>query len=268
MTFSPRPLLALRDLWVANGGEHLGIVGGPRHFSGYHLGRDRIFSSTGQGGNDYSIQHHRDAGFLTNAASAIDLGRLNGTLKGLQEFSVWLVGQCRADPEAYRDVREVIYSDDGRRVLRWDGYLKRLFPAGDGTGQGDDSHTTHTHISFPRDSERRAKTQLFQPYFKEDIVIVPSLPVPQLVDLPAGRPLLRPDGKTPLINVSRAIVGVYSPAPGPGVGQRYVIITTGGVRQFAVVNTAGLTFRPFADPVPTGAAITKMWLDWVATHPK
>ncbi|HSW42691.1 MAG TPA: hypothetical protein VLM76_09305, partial [Patescibacteria group bacterium] len=205
MTFSPRPLLALRDLWVAQGGVHLGIVGGPRHTSGYHLGRDRIFRTGGQGAADYSIQHPRDKPFLTLAAAAIDLGRLGGTLEGLQDFSRWLVARCRAEPEIMRDIREVIYSPDGRTVLRWDHYLRRLFPAGTGTGQGDDSHLTHTHISFPRDSETRPKVQMFAPYFAEEAaVIVASPPTPQIVDLPAGRPVFRPDGATPLTTMSRA----------------------------------------------------------------
>ena len=229
MTFAPRPLLALRDLWVANGGVHLGIVGGPRHTSGYHLGRDRIFSATGQAGRDYSIQHHRDVGFLTNAAAAIDLGRLNGTLEGLQEFSRWLVARCQAEPEAYRDIREVIYSPDGRTVLRWDHYLRRLFPAGTGTGQGDDSHLMHTHIGFPRDSETRDKLQLFAPYFEEATMLTlggitvtssrrartlrstPLLRAPagtRVLTAPAGRiyPLLGADGEWRLI-IGRTAIG-------------------------------------------------------------
>ena len=165
MTFAPPPLRALARSWVAQGGVNLGVVGGPRHKSGYHLGRDRIFRAGGQGAADYSIQLPRDKPFLTNAASAIDLGRLNGTLEGLQRFSTWLVERCRAETEAYRDVREVIYSPDGRRVERWDNGVRRLFPAGTGTGQGDDSHLTHTHISFFRDSEARPKVALFAPFF-------------------------------------------------------------------------------------------------------
>ena len=270
MTFSPRPLLDLRDLWVANGGEHLGIVGGPRHTSGYHLGRNRIFRTGGQGDRDYSIQLPRDRPFLTNAASAIDLGRLDGELTNLFDFSRWLVTRCQAEPEAHRDVREIIYSPDGRTVLRWDHHVRRSFVGGSGTGQGDDSHRTHTHISWHRDSQNRAKTQLFAPYFEEAAVRVPSPPTPQIVALPVGRTVFRPDGTTPLTTMSRATAGVYSPAPGPLSTQRYVVITTQGTRQIGVVNIAGLTFRPLVtDPATdTGPAVAARWEAWVGTRPR
>ncbi|HSW43931.1 MAG TPA: hypothetical protein VLM76_15650, partial [Patescibacteria group bacterium] len=110
---------------------------------------------------------------------------------------------------------------------------------------------------------------MFAPYFAEEAaVIVASPPTPQIVDLPAGRPVFRPDGATPLTTMSRATAGVYSPAPGPGAAQRYVVITTGGSRQFGVVNTAGLTFRPLVAATDTGPAVTAAWRKWLATHPK
>lgn len=70
-------------------------------------------------------------------------------------------------------------------------------------------------------------------------------PTPKLVNLPSGRQLYKSDGKTPLVKVVPATVDTYSPAGGPLGNQRYVVITTGGVRQQAVVMVAGLTFRPY-----------------------
>jgi hypothetical protein len=95
----------------------------------------------------------------------MDLGRLGGTLTGLQSFSMWLVAEAMADPKKYRDVREVIYSPDGTKVQRWSGIDNLIHT---GPGNGDSSHKTHTHISFFRDSVGRDKVALFAPYFLPD----------------------------------------------------------------------------------------------------
>lgn len=167
MTYAPKTISALASYWVAQGGVNLGIVGNTAHTKGYHLGKDRIYDGSGPGigDADYSVKLARDRAGLTNAASALDLGRLDGKLSELQRFSKWLVAQCKARPTEYRDIREIIYSPDGTAVKRWDNQAKVLYTGGDGTGQGDWSHRTHTHISFFRDSEARAKVQLFQPFF-------------------------------------------------------------------------------------------------------
>jgi hypothetical protein len=166
VTFAPQTLKDLAALWVSEGGVNSGIVGDAPHVLGgtsYHLGLHQLLPSA------YSRQLARDKAGLTDAASAIDLGRLDGSLGNLQKFSVWLVAAVRANQTKYRDVREVIYSPDGVKVLRWDNELKALRIGGDGTGQGDNSHRWHTHISFYRDSEFRDKRDLFAPYFvKED----------------------------------------------------------------------------------------------------
>jgi hypothetical protein len=146
---------------------NLGIVGDTRHIikgTSYHLGKDYLAAGA------YSATLPRDRAGLSNAASAMDLGKLGGSLTGLQKFSVWLVAAVRADPQAYRDIREVIYSPDGQVVRRWDNELKALRVGGDGTGQGDNTHLYHTHISFYRDSEYRPKVALFSAYFEDDIV--------------------------------------------------------------------------------------------------
>lgn len=175
MTYAPQSITAVMKVWTSNGGVNLGIVGNTAHTAGYHLGKDRIYDGPGpgQGDADYSVKLARDKNGLTNAASAMDLGKLNGTLKGLQKFSVWLVEQCKLKPTQYRDIREIIYSPDGTAVKRWDNHAKVLYNGGTGTGQGDNSHRTHTHISWFRDSEMHDKASLFEPYFG---VVTPPTP--------------------------------------------------------------------------------------------
>jgi hypothetical protein len=78
----------------------------------------------------------------------------------------------------------------------------------------------------------------------EELMVVTDR-TPMVVDLPIGLQLFKTDGVTPLVKMSAASANVYSPAGGPVATQRFVTITTSGVAQFAVVNTAGLTFRPY-----------------------
>ena len=166
MTYAPQTLQDLGAYWKRHGGVLLGIVGNTAHTRGYHLGKDRIYdgSGPGQGSDDYSVQHRRDKAGLTNAASAIDLGRLDGSLARLRSFSRDLVERCMADAAVRKDVREVIYSPDGQRVQRYSGEDNKIHT---GPGNGDDSHRTHTHISWWRDSEKRDKRPVFAPYFAD-----------------------------------------------------------------------------------------------------
>lgn len=166
MTYAPRTLSDLLVYWRAQGGVPLGVVGNKAHTKGYHLGRDRIYdgSGPGLGDADYSVQLRRDKAGLSDAASAIDLGRLDGTLGNLREFSRWLVARAQADRWTYRDIREIIYSPDGVKVQRWSGEDNQIHT---GQGNGDSSHLTHTHISFYRDSERRDKRPMFAPFFAD-----------------------------------------------------------------------------------------------------
>jgi hypothetical protein len=167
---TPQTLIDLGSWWVAHGGVNLGSVGNQKHCYGYHLGRDRIFSNCacrpdgscvpGGGAKDYSVQTARDKAGLSSAASAIDLGRLGGNLTNLQAFSDWLAKRCLAGHPTTSDVREVIYSPDGQRVFGFKDGVGSLIP-----GYGDDTHLTHTHISFYRDSESRDKRPLFADYF-------------------------------------------------------------------------------------------------------
>jgi hypothetical protein len=169
MSYAPDTLRELGAFWSRQGGVNLGIVGDEAHQAraSYHNGQDAIDRYGRTATNDYTIRLARDREpYLTNAASALDLGRLDGSLPALQKFSVWLVAECKASAPGTRDIREVIYSPDGKVVKRWDNHDKVLrsgYPVA--TGQGDSSHLWHTHISFFRDSEARDKVGIFAPYF-------------------------------------------------------------------------------------------------------
>ncbi|SCG36952.1 hypothetical protein [Micromonospora halophytica] len=170
MTTAPANLLAVRRLLL----DHLnvdpdtvraddlepgevGIVGDASHRGGYHVGSDRVVT------NDYSVvESTRDSSGLTLDASALDVGmfkvRSAGRTHNLYTFSTWCVAQCVANTADSRDIREIIYSPDGRTVRRWDRLGRRT--------SGDDSHLWHTHFSFFRDSTkaRRDQTPLFRRY--------------------------------------------------------------------------------------------------------
>lgn len=179
MSYAPRTLKELGAYWTAQGGVNLGIVGNAAHTRGYHLGKDRIFdgSGPGVGWNDYSVELARDKAGLSDAASAIDLGRLDGTLRNLRSFSRWLVAQCMASAAIRHDIREIIYSPDGTKVQRYSGVDNKIHT---GPGNGDSSHLTHTHISYYRDSAGRDKVAVFAPYFAAPEETVNSYPVPKV----------------------------------------------------------------------------------------
>jgi hypothetical protein len=183
VSYAPVSIKNLRSYLAAVTGlsaTSLGIVGNTAHKRGYHLGRDRIYDGSGPGvGNlDYSVQLTRDKAGLTDAASAIDIGNFTD----LRKLSTWLVLQCQAGE--CPDIREVIYSPDGKVVKRWDNSVKKLYTGGDGTGHGDDSHLTHTHVSFYRDSESRDKVETFRPFFEPSTG--DEMPAFKVVDLPTG----------------------------------------------------------------------------------
>jgi len=154
VTFAPPTLQAVAKLWTATGGVNLGIVGDTRHATGgvsYHLGKDQLRPDA------YSIvQTARDRAGLSNAASAMDFGRLDGTLANLRAFSKALVAEARRNGPRTSDLREIIYSPDGKTVLRWD--RQRGYNSLPRAGEADDSHLTHTHVSWYRDAEFRDHT--------------------------------------------------------------------------------------------------------------
>lgn len=166
MTYAPASLRNLAAYYAAQGGVNLGVVGDAQHTKGYHLGRDRIYGPDGEGGDDYSIQSARDRAGLSDAASALDLGKLDGSLDALRRFTVWLGEQVITEAPDARDVRDVIGSPDGAIVKCWIAGA-----AGGGmsvvrTNCADSGHLTHTHISYFRDSRARDKQALFQRYLE------------------------------------------------------------------------------------------------------
>ncbi|WBC16941.1 hypothetical protein O7600_08960 [Micromonospora sp. WMMA1998] len=182
MTSAPANLLAVRNLLLTylNVDKNavrdqdlepaeVGIVGDANHRGGYHCGSDRVVV------NDYSVvESTRDRSGLTLYASALDVGtfsvRSGGATHTLRTFSTWMAAQCAANAADTRDIREIIYSPDGRTVRRWDRLGKR-------TG-GDSSHLFHTHFSFFRDSTKagRDQTPLFRRYLTAIGLIAPVKP--------------------------------------------------------------------------------------------
>jgi hypothetical protein len=147
--------------------DEVGIPGDTDHAEGgdsYHLGADQIRARNGR--DRYSVDESpRDRNGLTNYASALDIGwfevRVAGKVHNLRTFSLWLVAQCKAGTVDTRDIREVIYSPDGKTVKRWDRVGRRT--------SGDSSHTLHTHNSYFRDAIKagRDQTAVFRRYLTE-----------------------------------------------------------------------------------------------------
>lgn len=146
MTESPADLIAVQVYVHARTGQPwdaLGIKHATPQGGGYHEGND-LLAAAGRLSSDYSKRESARDRPGTNSASAFDLG---GDFPRFREITLALVAACqRGDPRT-RDVREVIYTPDGKTVRRWDRLGLR--------STGDSSHLSHTHISFFRDSEGR-----------------------------------------------------------------------------------------------------------------
>jgi hypothetical protein len=168
MSYAPATLKAARTLYIdliKGLGYNInplsvGIVGDDSHANSgtsYHLGKDALKAGA------YSVVESSRDRNPTDAAMALDLGwfsiKVDGQTHNLRTFSRWLVDQCEANTADTRDIREVIYSLDGDNVKRWDRLGRRT--------TGDSSHTSHTHISYFRDSESRDKSALIRRYFDE-----------------------------------------------------------------------------------------------------
>jgi hypothetical protein len=127
-----------------------GLVGDAAHSSGgdsYHLGKDQIRARAGR--DRYSVDESvRDQRGLDDYASAMDIGYFKVTTRrgvfDLYDLNAWLIGLCKANDPDTTDLREVIYSPDGKTVRRWDRLGRRT--------TGDSSHLTHTHLSEHRDA--------------------------------------------------------------------------------------------------------------------
>lgn len=167
MTYAPQTLLDARHViqrYTGLPSASVGITPDPKHNGGYHCGWDQRRLVNGKL-NDYSwTESPRDSNHKTNAASALDIGWFTKLTDGrnvsLIEMNHWLVGECLRGAEDTLDIRSVIYTPDGKNVLRWDRLRRR--------SSGDSSHLTHTHISRHRDAENKPIAQLFERFFAKD----------------------------------------------------------------------------------------------------
>jgi hypothetical protein len=224
MTFAPASLLELRAYLqpltgLASGS--LGIVGDAAHATrgvSYHLGEDQLTATA------YSRQTARDRAGLSNAASALDIGNH----PRLRILSSWLLARCRVNAPGTSDVRELIFSPDGSQVLRWD--RERGYDSLPRTGEADDSHLWHTHISWYRDSETRDKVGLFRPFYQggDDVKFIQATGL--------GKKLLRVAGGADIFGFDGVkVTDIENPLGadlqyvGPYAGGYVVIINTGRV---------------------------------------
>jgi hypothetical protein len=131
----------------------------------YHNGQDAITRYGRIAATDYTIRTSRDREpWLSNAASALDIGNFSRNGKTLRGLSMSLVAQARAGLPGTQDMREIIYSPDGIVVMRWD--RERGYSSMPRAGEADASHRWHTHVSWYRDSEYRHKLAPFRHYFE------------------------------------------------------------------------------------------------------
>ncbi|MFF0822418.1 peptidoglycan-binding protein [Micromonospora haikouensis] len=158
--------MQVRSLLITHLGPHglesaeVGVVGDTAHVqqgNSYHLGLPEQ-AATGYA----ATESPRDKAGLSEFASGLDVGTFSvqsgGRTHDLRSFSVWCVGECQRGAADTADIREIIYSPDGKTVKRWDRLGKR--------STGDNSHLWHTHFSFFRDSTKagRDQTPLFRRY--------------------------------------------------------------------------------------------------------
>jgi len=230
MSYAPAPLLQLQTYMKGQTGlsaASLGVVGNDQHDGGYHCGWDRRRISSGRL-DDYSWQESsRDWNHKTDAARAFDCG----PFPRLREMSIWMVGQCIAGTPDTQDIRSIIYSPDGLRVLRWDRLNRH--------SGGDDSHLTHTHFSFFADAEQRNKVSAFRRFFDkngdDDIMFV---------QVAGQQEVYKSDG------FSREHLTSY-PALQAAVAAGYQVIQVGTVADLEAL--AG-PLRSTIPPVPGGGA--------------
>lgn len=161
MTYVPPKLAEVQDYMQVKTGlplAFLGIYPDQNHDGGYHCGWDRRRTTSSGALDDYAWDESpRDWNHKTDAARAFDCGQFDR----LAEMSVWIVQQCEAGAPDTLDIREVIYSPDGKIVLRWDRLGIR--------DTGDSSHLSHTHFSWFADAEASDKLPLFQRFFGDDV---------------------------------------------------------------------------------------------------
>lgn len=160
MTYAPEGLLADRREFQKHtnlSNSALGIVRDEWDTS-YHVGKRWL-----EAGSYSQNESPRDA-HPTEASAAIDIGYFkvkgsNGKTYTLYDYNRWLVAECERGAPDTRDIREVIYSLDGKTVKRWDRLKIR--------SGGDKSHTGHTHKSHFRDAEHKDHSAVTRRWFRD-----------------------------------------------------------------------------------------------------
>jgi len=187
VTYAPDCLEEVREACHVLTGAALrdiGIVGGPDHDDGYHLGLDTLLLH--QGWEDWSAQLTRDKSALrgptANAACAIDF-----PVAGMRDHRAWfrqLLEDCRDGAAHTAGIRAIIGTLDGVTAYRYDrldGWTAR---------RAHISHTWHTHVEWFRDiiansPDLTGIITVFYggvdmdgntPFVKADDVAVPGLP--------------------------------------------------------------------------------------------
>jgi hypothetical protein len=249
VSYAPASLVALAAYLEARGVDVLGIVGDARHVKGYHLGADRIYSSTGERDRDYSVQTARDRAGLSNAAAAIDLGLVNGSLAGLQALSRWLAAELEDPAPDLRDVRELIYSPDGVAIRRWDAVTGRTYVGGTGTGQGDDSHRRHSHLSYYRDSAGRDQVGPFRRYLEGVVMGISAIKI-------------KGEDWTPAASSTGASNGVLRAAPDTGASIERRIPLGATIRSIFEVRTSAATDFDWRATRLDGVTFYMLRRDW------
>jgi hypothetical protein len=196
-----------------------GIVGDTSHAEGgdsYHLGKDQIRKT----GHRYSVdESSRDKRGLDGYASAMDVGFFTvKTTRGtftLRDYSVWLVGLCKAgDPDTV-DLREVIYSPDGKVVHRWDREGVR--------SSGDSSHLFHTHESEYRDADGHRMIRLATRWLQH-IGLIPEEDDVSWTDDVITNPAWRADAKTnPTVQAKFALYDAWNQAHAANVATAAIL---------------------------------------------
>ena len=129
--------------------------GSSRSLDSYHMSIPQLRECGSR--NPYSLRTVRDRSVLTTDDEQYACGiDIKFPARKLQAFSNALVELVQTDPEYGRDVREIVYSPDGKTVLRWDA--ERGMDSEPRVGEGDDSHLWHTHVSQYRDAAKRMAT--------------------------------------------------------------------------------------------------------------
>jgi len=149
MTYAPSCLLEVREACHVLTGAALGdigIVGGPSHTAGYHLGLDTLLLY--QGWDDWSARLARDRAALqgptANAACAVDF-----PIQGMRNHGAWfraLLADCRAGAAYTQRIRAIIGTLDGVTAYRYDREHGPWTPT-----VADRSHLWHSHVEWYRD---------------------------------------------------------------------------------------------------------------------